>query len=84
MNRLTRDGTAVPVSRGQILRLEREQGKLKIKNDHDARCSDIYTVNVLQHIHCLTTFKTSVSHRMPAVPIMIGVRKKRRTTIGPW
>ena len=28
MSRLTRDGTAEPVSRGQILRREREQGKL--------------------------------------------------------
>ena len=55
MSRLTRDGTAEPVSRGQILRREREQGNIlsSCSADHEQDWQP-YPVDPYSSCMCVT------------------------------
>ena len=60
MSRLTRDGTAEPVSRDQILRRERGQGNINFpcSAHHEQDCQlypvDPYSCYMCDHIICVT------------------------------
>ena len=56
MSRLTRDGAAEPVSRDQILRREREQGKAKMTTNRIGNLArliqtPLYVMNILTYLH---------------------------------
>ena len=56
MSRLTRDGTAEPISRDQILRCERGQGEINLcsadhEQDWQPYPGDIYQVYIYIYIH---------------------------------
>ena len=65
MSRLTRDGTAEPVSRDQILRCERGQGNIHFpcSADHESRIGDLTRL-----IHTLTIHTDSISNRACGFP----------------
>ena len=87
MSRLTRDGTANPVSRDQILRRERGQGKVHFPclADHEQDWQP-YPVDPHSCYMCedydYTYIHTYIHTYIPIVGV--GVGKERRTLVGPW
>ena len=69
MSRLTRDGTAEPVSRDQILRRERAQGSMNFpcSADHDQDWQtyplDPYSFYICDHTYKTIARRTRVEHR---------------------
>ena len=90
MSRLTRDGTAEPVSRDQILRRVRVQGNTHspFSADHEqnwqpypvgpypARCDDHIQSVYIAHVNC-----TNISILL--YNSIVGVGKEGRTKLGP-
>ena len=69
MSRLTRDGNAIPVSRDQILRREREQGNINVPRSADYEQDwqlypvDPYSAKCDNHITYI--------HRLPDVLVIL-------------
>ena len=86
MNRLTRDGTAEPVSRDQILRRERGQGNIDFpcsaehEQDWQPYPVDPYSCYTCDHthLHTLPVISTCPLHTIS------GCGKERKISIGPW
>ena len=81
MSRLTRDGTAEPVSRDQILRRERGQGNIIFPRSADhVQDWQLYPVDPYSYYMCEDYDHTYIHTYIP----LVGVGKERRTLIGPW
>ena len=58
INRLTRDGTAEPVSRDQILRRERGQGNISHRDDHTVWCRYVCMVIIYSRVQTRRTLRS--------------------------
>ena len=71
MSRLTRDGTAEPVSRDQILRHERGQENIHVSRSAD-HVQDWQLTGLMHTLAICVTIHTSIRHRVS--PEFIGSR----------
>ena len=96
MRRLTRDGTAEPVSRDQILRHARGQGNINFpcSADHEqdwqpylvdpySAICDGYTYIHIHTLLCENSIYQSINSMNP-LPTNSGCGKERRILVGTW
>ena len=80
MSRLTRDGTAEPVSRDQILRRERGQGNMKFpcSADHEQDWHPYPVDPYSYHVSCVT-----IRTRSPTCCVVSKLKQQTLTTQAP-
>ena len=80
MSELTRDGTAEPVLRDQILRCERGQGNVHFPCSADHGQDLLYVMTTHTYFELQYCLYFQHAHFNP----IVGVGKERRILIGPW
>ena len=84
MSRLTWDGTAEPVSRDQILRRERGQGKFRfpssVDHEQDWQPSPVDPYSAESADHTFTLFDEEISYRH-RIPVVCSMRSNQKSAL---